>query len=275
MVTSNISTINVSNTLNNLIFDGSFKLTDVPHAGYGSGGSQTGFGDVWDGWYCLPQSDSLIIIPAPRRQGYAAKFTCHPGSAYDCGGNQHNQISYHARSIPNPNRDVWYGWSSMYDSTWQPNNGDTFTIVSFSSSSYYYQTGNTGLNFMQEGTSDYLTLILSGDRFNILDIPPLSIKPDRNIWYDWMFHVYYDRTPTGPSCNGFIQIYIRKEGESNYTLLWEKYNVQTEYPWATPETNYFMPRVGIYRGSSSTTIQIMYFYNPKIGTTRQSVEYNG
>lgn len=282
MVRSNDSTITVVPATQGLLFDGSFKPTDRPHGDYGGGGAWTGFGDVWNAWYCIPQPDAFTIVPAPGgRPGYAAKVKAGPSPAYDCGGNQHIQASVYMDGsshngialpgIPNPNRDVWYGWSQMLDPSFVLTGG--WGLFSFSISSYYYGTipngNNRGLNIQFNGTEGSTSpqCVLCCNCASI-GYKNLNTVHGIGVWYDWMYHIKYTRDSTG-----FIEVYLRKPADADYRNILTWTNIQTEYPFVTPETNFFLPRIGIYRQSHPSITQIVYFYNPKIGTTRGSVEY--
>ncbi|MFZ2970780.1 MAG: heparin lyase I family protein, partial [Minisyncoccia bacterium] len=246
-----------------LLFDGSFKPTDAPKGGYGNGGSFAGFGDVWDGWYCLPQLDSLVIVPAPGgRPGYAAKFTQRPGINYDCGGNQHDQISWNANNIPNPNKVVWWGWSQYFDTTY--NVSSVWSLIGWSPVSKFYTTPNTYTQ-IQAYSSDSQNKI----SYNVNTQEGLIFSNhEKGVWYDWAMKVDFERDATG-----YIEFWVKKPTDPDYVLVASKYNFQTDYPYLTYETNWYMPRFGMYRGSASTVTQIIYYLNPKIGTTRASVEY--
>ncbi len=248
-----------------LLFDGSFKPTDAPKGGYGSGGSFAGFGDVWDGWYCLPQPDSLVIVPAPGgRPGYAAKFTQRPGIDYDCGGSQHDQISWNANNIPNPNKVVWWGWSQYFDTTY--NVSSVWSIIGWSPVSKFYTIPNTYVQIQPYSSSSNNSIF-----YNVNTQEGLILaNHEKGVWYDWAMKVDFERDSTG-----YVEFWVKKPTDSDYVLLSSQYGFQTDYPYLTYETNWYMPRFGMYRGSASTVTQIIYYLNPKIGTTRADVEYGG
>lgn len=248
-----------------LIFDGSFKSSDVWTRVTG------GFG-VYKGYNCLPQPDSLKVVPAASlpggRTGYAGKFLIRPTSAYNCAGNQHDMLQTPGIGVPNPFRDVWYGWSQMLDSTWIP--GDSVYSIGMALPSLSGDLPNRGFTIQMGGTDNYVTLLTNHQWFDEHSVAPYTFDVNHqiNVWYDWMYHIKWERDNTG-----FAEVFLRRPGETDYTKIWSKYDYQTEYPFATASTNQIELRLGIYRSATTTLTAIFYVLNPKIGTTRAIVEY--
>ncbi|MCX9026660.1 MAG: heparin lyase I family protein [Candidatus Methanoperedens sp.] len=242
-----------------LLFDGSFAPTDRWVSKNGAFGN-------WKGYSCVPQSDSIVVVPASSlpggRTGYAAKFTIKPGSAYDCNGNQHNQIISETPDIPNVAKEAWYGWSQMLDANWQFDKGsyaigmaeayenpcDTCAGSGFRLGSSV--TGKIEITNNCKGSATESCFWKMDKKWNF--------QP--GVWEDWMYHIKWTTDNTG-----FIEVY--KNGQ----LAWSKYN----HPTKTTLYEHFTHRVGLYRSSKSSTTQVVYILNPKIGTTRADVEYRG
>ena len=231
-----------------LLFDGSFHPGD-----HKIGGENGSFGG-WLNYSCTPQPDSVTAVPAPGgRSGTAAKFVCRPGSSYDCGGAQHNQIASYTPEIPSKYSDVWYGFSMYLDPTWQA--GSIFGIgLGESYQSAEGAVANAGLKLGSGGTNNAIEMYLNGKGYAL----PGNFTPGK--WDDWMYHVLWRTGATGK-----IDIY------RNGQIVFSRTNI------ATKNTSYgdFGHRVGLYRPKPNTKTQILYILDPKIGTTRADVEYGG
>lgn len=239
-----------------LLFDGSFSSTDRWVSVNGAFGK-------WKDYSCVPQPDSLVVVPASSlpggRTGYAARFTIRPTSAYNCNGNQHTQLQSIEPLIPNVASDVWYGWSQMLDASWKP---DVGTYAIGMAEGYQIPCPTCGGSGFKLGTSSSGKIEIGNNCagqstiYCTWQINPLySFQP--GIWEDWMYHIKWSTGNTG-----FVEIF--KNGQ----LIWSKYN----YPTKTTLYEHFIHRIGLYRSSTASTTQIVYYLNPKIGTTRADVQ---
>lgn len=244
-------------------FDGDERRTGV-HSFVDPDGSYSSYA-------CLPQPDSFAVVEAKTlpgaRAGYAGKFHVGVGSAYLCNGNQHNIILSDTPLIPQTYDDVWYGFSMMYDLSWAPAGGPT-NHLGFSAGlgEVYLNTPplypNTGLNYQAFGstTAYYLKL-------NKVFYTADTYTQTPGYWYDYLWHVKWTEGK-----DGFLDVYIRPPGASEYSLWKSKTNIQT-VPTNPFDTYFYGIRVGIYRKADATTAQTLYVMNPKIGRARAAVEF--
>jgi len=250
--------------MTSLIFDGSFQPTWTQ-----TGGTSGPFGP-YTTWNCLPQPDSLVIVPASslpgNRPGHAGKFTVKAGAAYDCGGNQHTMIAKTISGLPGVINEAWYGWSTMLDPSWQPQGPGGWEHWGHFMERTSFTVPNTGL-FLDISLSNQDVYVLNMNRWPETLILP-SAEHTKNVWHDWMFHVKWALDNTG-----FIEVYHKNMSQLTYTMIYSLKNIATLYPNQDP--GYFMNRWGIYRSSLSKSTQILYILNPKIGTARADVEYGG
>jgi hypothetical protein len=247
-----------------LIFDGTIKASDHRNGNLGS--SMAGYG-AYNGWYCIPQSDSFTTIPAPGgRTGYAVKVIARPGLSA-CGStnkDQHLQLTKIITGMPTTHKEVWIGWSTMLDSSWQPQGAGAWEHFGIALTILSFKLPNTGL-YTDIGTSDTSITITNNLRFNQ---PALSaVENTKGVWNDWMFHVKWAKDNTG-----FIELY-HKTGTNQYTKTYSIYNVATLNP--SNPNNDFDVRLGLYRSELSKSTQIFYSQGIKVGTNRAEVEYKG
>lgn len=224
-----------------ILFDGTAKGTAVDYT-------------LWDGWKCIPQGDSLQVVPAPAgRNGLAYRFHVGPGTEYDCGGNQHNQISWTGIE-PGKIGEVWVGYSMMLDPSWQPCDG--WESLGFSGGSSVYKTmGNTGLKLMiDNGAADRHLLIGTN-----LQVWPLGLSHDLGVWWDWVYHMKYATDTTG-----FLEVYLRKPGQTDYVRIFNKTGIATWYYYVN---DVLSPRMGMYRQATRIGNQTLYVLNPRVATT--------
>ncbi len=253
-----------------LLFDGSFHADDKRNGALGS--NMAGFGK-YNWWYCIPQEDSITILPANivpgNRSGYLARFILRPGTLSDCGGNQHVLVSARIPGVPSTStlKEIWVGWSTMLDPSWQPQGSSTgwehFAFLAESTDMAGF-TPNAGI-YTDIDPSSTAIHVLNNVRHtegrNVLS----AALHTKNEWHDWLYHVNFKADNTG-----FIELFHRTRNQA-YALIYSKYNTPTqpagdvgdEYQW----------RNGIYRCSTSTSTQILYSQGIKIGTTRADVEY--
>jgi hypothetical protein len=245
-----------------LLFDGTIKASDHRNGNLGS--SMAGYG-AYNGWYCIPQSDSFTTIPAPGgRTGYAVKVIARPGLSA-CGStnkDQHLQLTKIITGMPTTLKEVWIGWSTMLDSSWQPQGAGAWEHFGIALTILSFKLPNTGL-YTDIGTSDTSITITNNLRFNQ---PALSaVENTKGVWNDWMFHVKWAKDNTG-----FIELY-HKTGTNQYTKTYSIYNVATLNP--SNPNNDFDVRLGLYRSELSKSTQIFYSQGIKVGTNRADVEY--
>lgn len=242
-----------------LLFDGTFKGNEERTSKNGPVGAfETS---------CLAQPDSFGVVAAStlpgNRSGYAGKFFQGAGTKYDCATNQHNLLTHFTSNIPNPNRDVWYGYSVMLKSPWNEPGG--FMQLGAHVSSAFMCVGSCGnwglyINHLNGAPMDKFR-ILNYRRW--IDLPSTY---ETDIWHDWMYHIYWSTT------SGSLDVWHRGPADSTYELVYSQDGLPTEQDFGNGEKNYMMNRIGIYRGTSNveSTVYLMDF---KIGTTRADVEY--
>lgn len=253
-------------------FNGSFKSGDVLTGIRGSGS----FG-AWPE-SCVWEYDRLVSMPATRRPGETmARFIIKPGD--NCWTiNDRNVIQKTNIHTINANEtwETWAGFSHMLDptfvisgATWTHSGGLTLNSMNFaeaSTSPIADQVMNTGLALV---FVNYNNLNLSVRHMQVMTRIIDNYKV--GIWHDWMYHVKFSRTN-----NGFLELYHREEGQSNYTMIYSKYNYQTLFDYITnfgKSNDPMYTRLILYRELTSTNTQIVYNMAAKIGTTRADVEY--
>lgn len=250
-----------------IIFNGVYKPTDVVRGSQGSGG----FGAYTEG--CTWINDRVIALPATRRPGKTmAKMIIMPGD--NCWTSHDRtviqQLNIHTIN-PGESWEIWGGFSHMLDPLWQPNGygwthlgGMTLNSVNFGGEAYPASL-DTGLALLfYNGSNRELSLRLMKSK------TPIISDYIVGIWHDLMYHVKFTVTNTG-----FIEIYHREEGKSNYSIIYSKYNFQTLYNYVGDgkPNDPMYTRMLLYRDGRSTNTQIIYNMEPKIGTTRADVEY--
>jgi len=244
-----------------ILFDGRFKATDkltAPNI-FSSGG-------VWETDTSAPQMDSITIAPAIRRPGrYAARFFNGKGPGYNSRSSQHNLLLKPMPSIPDPNHDVWYGFSMMFDD-WQPSGywakpGIMTGSINFNQ--YPAPWGNNrGLSTQMGLTNNVLSVMI-----NKILTPIFTIQ--NNVWYDIMFHINWAANP-----NGSLEMWLKKEGETKYSPVFEKRGFETyfqEFRRFNPDYTDF--RFGIYRSEGDlASEQAIYLMDAKIATLRADID---
>lgn len=251
-----------------LLFNGSFNGTEQRNGLHGAVGVYQES--------CIAQDGMFSIIPAStlpgNRPGYAAKFYQPVGSRYDCATNQHLLITNNLPKIPSTSQDVWYGYSMMFPNDFLSQGDGTDTNVWCNiglgiETAYTGLVANTGLTLLigdTPATKNHITLMITRTYTKILTDNPFGV------WNDWIYHINWQKDNTG-----FVEIYFKRGRELNYSLLYSRYNFQTEWTdYGIPITeNYLNNRIGSYRTSRSVNPQTYYIMDFKMGTTRQDVEY--
>jgi PKD repeat protein len=256
-----------------LLFDGSFRQTDARNGVHGAVGAYQES--------CIPKDDSFSVVAAStlhgNRPGYAGRFHWGVGSDYDCATNQHLFLVNENPKIPATARDVWYGYSLMYETDWKIAGGAAgWEDVGPTATSNYHNlatggAGNTGIKLLTgttEATKHHIYPMV------VRTWPPAIVTDHPfGMWNDWMLHINWQTNNTG-----FVEVYYRASGQANYVKVYSRYGFQTEWnSWNSPlpGPNYYQHRVGGYRPSTSTNPQTFYIMDYKFGTAREDVEYNG
>lgn len=229
-----------------------------------------------DGQYkestCLAQADSFAVVLASSlpagRKGYAGKFYDGVGAAYECNSNRRVQILGKVPDHPGPTgiRDVWYGWSQYLEPPWSPSGG---TMGTGSIGIALIENGATvsgkGIGLVNYPDSWVFQVNAAGvEHVNILE-EDMSGK-----WYDWMYHIKWARDNTG-----FLEIYVKRPGDTDYGMIYSKYDFVSEYPQPgiDPEDSIMEVKVGQSADLRAQNPQTTYILNPKMGTTRADVEF--
>lgn len=237
-----------------LLWDGSFHgneyKTSTSHVNDPSGGYSVA---------CLAYTWSFEVVPAPGgRNGYAGRFEQRPGGS--CGsttGSEHTVIESADKVISNGG-EYWIGWSEYLDSSYSPSG--TWQHLGVATANTGIANGNLYLN----ARSTYLGRELYVNQQSFGDVlSSMSVS----LWYDFIYHVKFKTDNTG-----ILEFYARQPGETGYRELYSNSNVNTFPVGGASPVNI---RVGSYRGYQANTTQIIYIYNPKVGTTMADVAYNG
>ena len=257
-----------------VLFDGSFHLTDT----------WTGYGKPFGAWSftTLPSKDTLIVSKSDRdANGVIGKLTHYtvstPGeSSVDRGLLGSNTV----HNLPN-GYVVWSGFSIKLAPSW------TFPYVVDNSGTrgwelfWEVQQMFTLSDGKDHAYSPSMQIgFTNGDnplKFNYLPVlgkpitqyPLLSLTP--GVWYDIMVN-----SKLTTNNDGYFYVYMREQGESDYSLILSKTGIPT---LLQQNTSLYGPiraysSAGYYR-THSTLVKSIYFESIKYGTTRADVEYGG
>ncbi len=242
-----------------IIFDGSFHLTDT-WAGY-----TKPFG-AWS-FTTLPSVNTLVVSASSRKlRDVTGKITHYTAptpneSTIDRGLLTDTTVA----NIP-VGSTIWCGFSMKLDAAWKfPYIVDgvakkgwelfweeqqIFGIPHSPNLSLQFMNGDNPLQCVHQPH-----LGQPVQAYNLWSLAP-------GTWYDIMVHVFLTT-----SNNGYFHIYMRKQGETNYTLVLSK----TGIPTLLSSTVAVDTAIGYYR-THSTVVKSIYYENIKYGTARADVE---
>lgn len=166
-------------------------------------------------------------MPFSIRQGnYAARFTVRPGDQYSDKSGERSEIELWSYDREQPGDEYYYGWSTLFPQDW-PEPARWGIILqwhahtSISPPVGINATGNSLSVDYCSGNIDNAYPCEKDDKFLVLD------NLNKGKWNDFIIRIKF-----APDETGLVQLWHRLEGESDFQLIFEKFNYPT-LQWAT------------------------------------------
>ena len=238
-----------------LLFDGTFNQND--HFDTGSFGA---FG--------ASRIDHSIITVIPAnslgRGGYMTKWHMTADGDYTEYQNPiepDNPVQYQLLFTDGTplyisvGQEIWYGWSQYLNPSWKTSE-NSWEAVGMSLDAW--NVGGYGLQFFSGTTDNYF--VMNG---KAPTVPAFNMQTGE--WYDIVYHIKWSY-----DSSGFVEVYLKDQYQTNYSLIYSISNVQTRMQ---NEHDNIDMTLGISRSAKNTKDQIVYFMDPKIGTSMEDVVF--
>jgi Polysaccharide lyase len=194
------------------------------------------------------QGPATIVRDHVREGGYAARYEVRAKTDLALPGGDRSEALTRTGEVAGT--ESWWGWSTYFDSDFNPNPGSQWNI--FTQWHHNGSTGQANVSFMVDTASSPWNIQINafgGDPDQNKQVFPLA-DFQRNVWYDFVFHVRW-----APDNTGFVEVWVNGDRVVPLTYRPTTYAGMGVYL-----------KQGLYRGESSLT-SVVYHDGMRRGTS--------
>jgi hypothetical protein len=212
------------------------------------GNYETGTFGQWSLGVQQLQGPATIVRDHVREGGYAARFEVRPKSDLSLPGGDRSEALTRTGEVAGT--ESWWAWSTYFDSNFNPNPDSQWNV--FTQWHHNGSTGQANVSFMVDTASSPWNIQIhtfGGDQDQNKQVFPLA-DFQRNVWYDFVFHVRW-----APDNTGFVEVWLNGNRVVPLTYRPTTYAGMGVYL-----------KQGLYRGESSLT-SVVYHDGMRRGTS--------
>ena len=212
------------------------------------GNYETGSFGQWNLGVQQLQGPATIVRDRVREGGYAARFEARPKADLTLPGGDRSEALTRTSEVAGS--ESWWAWSTYFDTDFNPNPDSAWNVFT-----QWHHTGSTGqanVSFMVDTASSPWNIQINafgGDQDQNKQVFRLA-DFQRNVWYDFVFHVRW-----APDNTGFVEVWVNGERVVPLTYRPTTYAGMGVYL-----------KQGLYRGESSLT-SVVYHDGMRRGTS--------
>jgi len=212
------------------------------------GNYETGSFGQWNLGVQQLQGPATIVRDRVREGGYAARFEVRPKADLTLPGGDRSEALTRTSEVAGS--ESWWAWSTYFDTDFNPNPDSAWNVFT-----QWHHTGSTGqanVSFMVDTASSPWNIQINafgGDQDQNKQVFRLA-DFQRNVWYDFVFHVRW-----APDNTGFVEVWVNGERVVPLTYRPTTYAGMGVYL-----------KQGLYRGESSLT-SVVYHDGMRRGTS--------
>jgi hypothetical protein len=213
-----------------------------------SGNYETGSFGQWNLGVQQLQGPATIVRDHVREGGYAARFEVRPKPDLSVPGGDRSEALTRTGEVAGT--ESWWAWSTYFDTDFNPNPNSAWNAFT-----QWHHTGSSGqsnITFMVDTASSPWNIQINafgGAQDQNKQVFPLA-DFQRNVWYDFVFHVRW-----APDNTGFVEVWVNGDRVVPLTYRPTTYAGEGVYL-----------KQGLYRGESSLT-SVVYHDGMRRGTS--------
>jgi hypothetical protein len=212
------------------------------------GNYETGSFSQWNLGVQRLQGPATIVRDHVREGGYAARFEVQPKTDLTLPGGDRSEALTRTGEVAGT--ESWWAWSTYFDTNFNPNPDSQWNV--FTQWHHNGSTGQANVSFMVDTASSPWNIQIhtfGGDQDQNKQVFPLA-DFQRNVWYDFVFHVRW-----APDNTGFVEVWVNGDRVVPLTYRPTTYSGMGVYL-----------KQGLYRGESSLT-SVVYHDGMRRGTS--------